>query len=271
MSGLSSTPAVAAHVAPLVQHPTVGTSSVPVADGFRRVPEKANGGEPDTVHENQLSADLDSSPNATNNKHGRPTVTAGIQGNGTQPKISTPDSYQFLQDYQMQLMLLQQQKLKRLLYARQEQHMLILRIEGGHEIGMPWNVKVPISIPLRFRFHAKMPQGIPDNIGDWGQLLKWACLNEYLDMIIAIHNLQMMHYREISREGAETQQQSQTGEIYASASHSPGPFGGQQSDGAPSRPPSRMGNNRTPQGKIIDLTAKHASGSYTFGFLVPHS
>jgi hypothetical protein len=53
----------------------------------------------------------------------------------------------------------------------------------------------------------------------------------------------------------------------------PGPFGG-QFDGtlaAPSRPPSRTSNNRSPHNKIIDLTAEHAAGSYNLSSLVLHS
>jgi hypothetical protein len=197
-------------------------------------------------------------------------MTEGIQGNGTQPNISSSGRNHALQDYQMQLMLLEQQKRKRLLLSRREQHMLILRIEGGQEIGMPWNVKVPISIPPSFRFHANMPKGIPDNIGDWGQLLKWAISNISENGMRTIHNLQMMHYHQMSKESIETQQQGQTGDMYVSTPKSPGPLRGQQSDGAPSRPPSRTGNNRIPQGKIIDLTAEHAAGSYTLSFLVLH-
>ncbi len=42
----------------------------------------------------------------------------------------------------------------------------------------------------------------------------------------------------------------------------PGPFGG-RFDGAPSRPPSRTSNNKSPLSKVIDLTAEHALGLYS--------
>jgi hypothetical protein len=53
----------------------------------------------------------------------------------------------------------------------------------------------------------------------------------------------------------------------------PGPYSGQfdGTPGAPSRPPSRMSNNRSPHGKIIDLTAEHAAGSYSLSVSVLHS
>ena len=95
---------------PMVQPPTVGTSTVPVVDRFRQVSEQANGIEPDTVHENQLGTGSNSSPNTINNKRGRPTVTEGIQGNGTQPNISSSGRNHDLQDYQMQLMLFRTRK-----------------------------------------------------------------------------------------------------------------------------------------------------------------
>jgi hypothetical protein len=248
--------------------PTVGTSIVPVVDRFRQVSEQAKGIDPDTVYESQLGTGSNSSPNTINNKRGRPTVTEGIQGNGTQSNISSSGRNHDLQDYQMQLMLLEQQnqKIERqkrevLMTVRQDQRSLILRIEGGQEIVLPWNVKTPVYIPLSFRHHAAMPQDIPGDIGYWGELLRWATSKPDIttETMKAFHYLQMMHYDQIS-SGSYKTQQGQTGDMYTSAPHSPGSFGGQQSDGAPSRPPSRTGNNRTPRGKIIDFTAEHAAG-----------